>query len=71
MSTDTGASFVVRLRSAILADRMPYVDVEPSFTTEELRSVHAPALLVVGDQDLVTPEHAVEMFRTIPTLLHG
>jgi pimeloyl-ACP methyl ester carboxylesterase len=39
---------------------------EPSFTTEELQSIEAPTLLVIGDRDMVTPEHAVEMFRTIP-----
>lgn len=40
--------------------------VEPSFTNEELRSIDAPTLLVIGDRDIVTPEHAVEMFRAIP-----
>jgi pimeloyl-ACP methyl ester carboxylesterase len=39
---------------------------EPSFTNEELESIEAPTLLIVGDRDIVTPEHAVEMFRTIP-----
>jgi pimeloyl-ACP methyl ester carboxylesterase len=39
---------------------------EPSFTNEELRRIEAPTLLVVGDRDIVTPEHAVEMFRAIP-----
>ena len=39
---------------------------EPSFTNEELQSIEAPTLLIVGDRDIVTPEHAVEMFRTIP-----
>jgi pimeloyl-ACP methyl ester carboxylesterase len=39
---------------------------EPSFTTEQLQSVGAPTLLIVGDRDIVTPEHAVQMFRTIP-----
>jgi pimeloyl-ACP methyl ester carboxylesterase len=39
---------------------------EPSFTNEELQSIEAPTLLVIGDRDIVTPEHAVEMFRTIP-----
>jgi pimeloyl-ACP methyl ester carboxylesterase len=38
---------------------------EPSFTNEELQSIEAPTLLVIGDRDIVTPEHAVEMFRTI------
>lgn len=28
---------------------------------EELRSIQAPALIVIGDQDVVTPEHAAEM----------
>jgi pimeloyl-ACP methyl ester carboxylesterase len=23
-------------------------------------------LIIIGDEDIVTPEHAVEMFRTIP-----
>ncbi len=39
---------------------------EPSFTNEELQSIRAPTLLVIGDRDIVTPEHAVEMFRSIP-----
>jgi len=29
-------------------------------------SIEAPTLIIVGDGDIVTPEHAVEMFRTIP-----
>jgi pimeloyl-ACP methyl ester carboxylesterase len=39
---------------------------EPSFTPAELQSIAAPTLLVVGDRDIVTPEHAVEMLRAIP-----
>ena len=39
---------------------------EPSFTPEQLQSIKAPTLIIVGDEDIVTPEHAVEMFRTIP-----
>jgi pimeloyl-ACP methyl ester carboxylesterase len=31
-----------------------------------LRSVDAPALVMVGDEDDVTPEHAVELFRLLP-----
>ena len=38
---------------------------EPSFTNEDLQRVEAPTLLIIGDRDIVTPEHAVEMFRTI------
>ena len=40
--------------------------VEPSFTSEELRSIQAPTLVIIGDRDIVTPEHSVEMFRVIP-----
>jgi pimeloyl-ACP methyl ester carboxylesterase len=39
---------------------------EPDFADEELQGIEAPTLLVIGDADIVTPEHAVEMFRTIP-----
>ncbi len=31
----------------------------------ELRSIKAPALLIIGDSDIVRPEHAVEMFRLL------
>jgi len=40
--------------------------VEPGFSREEVQSIKAPTLIIVGDGDIVTPEHAVEMFRTIP-----
>jgi len=40
--------------------------VEPNFTREEMQSIKAPTLIIIGDGDIVTPEHAVEMFRTIP-----
>jgi pimeloyl-ACP methyl ester carboxylesterase len=33
---------------------------------EDLQSIRAPALVIVGDADVVRPEHAVEMFRLIP-----
>jgi pimeloyl-ACP methyl ester carboxylesterase len=39
---------------------------EPNFTREEMLRIKAPTLIVIGDGDIVTPEHAVEMFRTIP-----
>ena len=40
--------------------------VEPSFTREQMQSIEAATLIIVGDGDIVTPEHAVEMFRMIP-----
>ena len=39
--------------------------VEPSYTREQLQRVKAPALIIVGDRDIVTAEHAVEMFQSI------
>ncbi len=34
--------------------------------TDAIRGITAPALVVVGDADVVRPEHAVEMFRLLP-----
>lgn len=51
----------------VLLERLkPMWMVEPHFTREELRRIEAPTLIIIGDGDIVTPEHAVEMFRTIP-----
>ena len=33
---------------------------------EAIRGITAPALVVVGDADVIRPEHAVEMFRALP-----
>lgn len=32
---------------------------------EDIRSIEAPTLLIVGDSDVVRPEHALEMFRLL------
>jgi pimeloyl-ACP methyl ester carboxylesterase len=32
---------------------------------EAIQSVKAPALLIIGDSDIVRPEHVVEMFRLL------
>ena len=36
------------------------------WTPEEMRSIAAPTLVVIGDHDIVRPEHAVLMFRLLP-----
>lgn len=36
--------------------------------SDVIKSIQAPALIVIGDQDVVRPEHAVEMYRLLP---HG
>ncbi len=33
---------------------------------EDLQSIKAPSLIIIGDKDVVSPEHAVEMYRLIP-----
>ena len=33
---------------------------------EDINFINVPALIIIGDQDVVRPEHAVEMFRLLP-----
>ena len=33
--------------------------------TEAVEAIDAPSLLIIGDSDIVRPEHAVEMFRLL------
>lgn len=35
------------------------------FSAEDIAAIKSPTLLVIGDSDLVRPEHAVEMFRLL------
>ncbi len=37
------------------------------WTTEEIRSIKAPVLVIMGDRDVASPEHAVQMFRLFPS----
>jgi pimeloyl-ACP methyl ester carboxylesterase len=50
--------FIGRLKSLWIS--------EPSFTNEQLRGIDAPVLLVIGDRDIVTPQHTIEVFRLLP-----
>lgn len=36
------------------------------WTPEEIKSIDAPTLVIIGDHDIVRPEHAVSMFRLLP-----
>ena len=36
------------------------------WSDSKIKSITAPALLIIGDADMVLPEHAVEMYRLIP-----
>jgi len=51
---------VAKIGAMVLADK----GVSP----EEIKSIKAPILVMVGDADFVRPEHAMEMFRLLP---HG
>jgi pimeloyl-ACP methyl ester carboxylesterase len=33
--------------------------------TEQIRSIKAPTLIIIGDKDVITPEHALELHRQI------
>ena len=33
---------------------------------EKIKSIKAPTLIIIGDNDVITPEHAIEMHRLIP-----
>ncbi len=37
----------------------------PDLTPDEVRGLRAPVLLVLGDSDIIRPEHAVEFFRLL------
>lgn len=46
-----------------LIERMrEFKDLPP----EDIRSIDAPVLVIVGDADMLHPEHAVRMFRLLP-----
>lgn len=40
--------------------------LSPGVSLERLRDVRSPALVLIGDDDCVTPEHAAAMVRTLP-----
>jgi pimeloyl-ACP methyl ester carboxylesterase len=47
-----------------LVARIKQLDREvQDWPAEAIRSIQAPALIIIGDSDLICPEHAVEMFR--------
>ncbi|MFL5730032.1 MAG: alpha/beta fold hydrolase [Cytophagaceae bacterium] len=37
----------------------------PSISDEQMKSIKAPAFIIMGDRDVLTPEHAVEMQRLL------
>ena len=37
----------------------------PDLSAEAIRSIKAPTLIIIGDSDIIRPEHAVELFRLL------
>ena len=37
----------------------------PDISDEQMKSIKAPALIIIGDRDVTTPEHAAEMHRLL------
>lgn len=75
----TPADMPASLRDAYLAVA-PHPEALPTFVAkctarmlefedwpdDHIRSIAAPTLVLIGDADIIRPEHAVEMFRLLP-----
>jgi pimeloyl-ACP methyl ester carboxylesterase len=48
-----------------LVEKLIALEHEPMSWAEDLKKISAPMLLIVGDADVVTLEHAIEMFRLL------
>jgi len=50
----------------VLIEKVKQLDREfQGWTAEAIQSIRAPTLIIIGDADVVRPEHAVEMFRLL------
>ena len=59
-----------------LIEKIKEMDADlPEWTADQVRGVSAPTMLIIGDSDIVQPEHTVEIFRLlgggVPGDLHG
>jgi pimeloyl-ACP methyl ester carboxylesterase len=49
-----------------LIEKITQMDADlPQWTAEDVRGLTCPTMLIVGDSDIVQPEHAVESFRLL------
>ena len=49
-----------------LISKITQMDADlPQWTAEDVRGLTAPTLLIIGDSDIVQPEHSVELFRLL------
>ena len=50
----------------VLIEKLKDLDTQEfAWPEDEIRAITAPALVVIGDADVVRPEHAVELFRLL------
>jgi pimeloyl-ACP methyl ester carboxylesterase len=59
VSSDTNG-----LRIMFTKDAKRMVDFK-DISDEKIKSIKAPTLIIIGDKDIITPEHAIEMHRLI------
>src|SRR5206468_3402650 len=52
--------------AAILKKSRAMWEVEPTLTTDDLRKISAPALVIVGDDDLMTLAHTASLYESLP-----
>ena len=52
--------------SVVLGKLAEMFAVEPALTTADLSRVTAPILVLVGDDDMMTLEHTIDLYRAIP-----
>ncbi|MEV6684365.1 alpha/beta hydrolase [Streptomyces sp. NPDC051130] len=45
---------------------MEMIRTQPDISTDDLARISAPTLVVVGDDDLVTLEHTIALYRAVP-----
>lgn len=49
-----------------IVEKLKALDVNwKGWSADDIRSIRAPVLIVIGDSDIVKPEHAVELFRLV------
>jgi pimeloyl-ACP methyl ester carboxylesterase len=49
-----------------LIEKIKQMDTDvPRWTAEDVRGLTCPTMLIIGDSDIVQPEHAVESFRLL------
>lgn len=53
------------LQALFLQDKQRMMDFK-DIPDEQIRAIHAPVLVLDGDHDVVQPEHALQLSRTLP-----